>query len=120
MMILLQDGETLRIRGEFMLSVSRPAVGGSTWEIVVKRRGYLARARRAVLAWWLRMHRLGAAAGRRLARASLERAQARALSELDPRTLKDIGLEPYLAERVEAFQRQEHMRVFTARLASLV
>src|SRR5688572_29501318 len=75
MMIVLQDGETLRIRGEFVLSVSRTAGGGSTWEIVEKPRGYLARAGRAVLAWWLRMHRLVAAAGRRLARANFEHAQ---------------------------------------------
>jgi hypothetical protein len=67
-----------------------------------------------VLAWWLRMHRLSAAAGRRLARANFEHAQARALAELDPRTLKGIGL----SERVEALQRRERMRA--ARLGSLL
>jgi uncharacterized protein YjiS (DUF1127 family) len=121
MMILLQDGEALRIRGEFVLSVSRAAGGAPTWEIVMRRRrGFLARARRAVIASWLRLHRLGAAAGRRFAQATLEHAQACALADLDARTLKDIGLEPYLAERVEALQRWERMRALTARLGSLL
>jgi uncharacterized protein YjiS (DUF1127 family) len=67
------------------------------------------RIARLLLAWWLRMHRRGAAMGRRYARARRERAQARMLAQLDARTLKDIGLEPHhvgsLAARIDAHRR---------------
>jgi uncharacterized protein YjiS (DUF1127 family) len=43
---------------------------------------------RSMLAAWLVLHRQGAAIGRR-------RAVAVRLAELDERTLKDIGLEPW-------------------------
>jgi uncharacterized protein YjiS (DUF1127 family) len=43
---------------------------------------------RSILAFWMRLHHRGAALGRR-------RAAAVKLVELDERTLRDIGLEPW-------------------------
>ena len=101
----LQNGEALRIRGSL-------------------RRGYSRSIGRTVLAWGLRLHRMGAAVGRRFVRARLEESQARALAELDARTLRDIGLEPYhgcsLADRIEAHRRKALIRQFSARLGPMM
>jgi hypothetical protein len=64
---------------------------------------------RTLLAAWIRLHRLGAFIGRR-------RAVERHLSELDARTLRDIGLEAWrspLGARVETL-RQERVRWSTS------
>ena len=66
---------------------------------------------RSVLATWLWLHHKGAAIGRRLA------TRAR-LSELDERTLRDIGLEPWrspLGAEV-AIRRHERRRLHVAHL----
>ena len=49
---------------------------------------------RTLLAIWIRLHRLGAPIGRRLA------ARRPELGHLDARTLRDIGLEPRAAAPV--------------------
>ena len=57
---------------------------------------------RTFLAAWIRLHQLGAAFGR-------GRAVERQLSQLDPHTLKDIGLESWrgpLGARVETLRRE--------------
>ena len=57
---------------------------------------------RKVLAAWIRLHRAGAGIGR-------QRAVERHLSELDARTLKDVGLESWrspLGARVETLRRE--------------
>jgi uncharacterized protein YjiS (DUF1127 family) len=114
----LQPGETLRIRtGRRLLVVMRSE---SSCEIRVVKRGMGVRIARALLASWLRMHRLGAAAVRRALRAWREAAQARLLARLDARTLRDIGMEPHhgnaLAERVDRYRRRELVRTLTGRL----
>ena len=66
---------------------------------------------RSVLATWLRLHHKGAAIGRR-------RAGRTRLAELDERTLKDIGLEPWrspLGAEV-AIRRHERRRFHAAHL----
>lgn len=66
---------------------------------------------RNMLAFWLRRHRKGAAAGRR-------RAVAVKLVDLDARTLRDIGLEPWrnaLGARV-ALRRYEMRRWSASRI----
>ena len=58
---------------------------------------------RKLLAWWIRLHRLGIALGRRRAHlayrafrdARQARADVRALEHLDRRMLKDVGLESW-------------------------
>ena len=66
---------------------------------------------RSVLATWLWLHHKGAAIGRR-------RAARTRLAELDERTLKDIGLEPWrspLGAEV-AIRRHERQRFHAAHL----
>ena len=73
---------------------------------------------RKILALWLRLHRTGAELGRQRAAAFIaayrERRATRELVQLDERTLRDIGLEPWrspLGARIEQHRRE--MRAFT-------
>jgi hypothetical protein len=81
-------------------------------------RGSIHRLARTALAVWLRMHRAGATIGRRLAQARCEEAGVRLLSQLDARTLRDIGLDAAsghpLAARVDAHREQQRRRAFAA------
>jgi hypothetical protein len=116
--LTLQAGETLRIRtGRRLFLVVR---SGSSFEVRIVRRTFGARIMRTLYAGWLRMHRRGASIARRFAQARREEAQARMLAQLDPRILKDIGMEPHhgsaLAERVHAHRRREILRILAGRL----
>jgi uncharacterized protein YjiS (DUF1127 family) len=82
---------------------------------------------RKMLAWWIRLHRRGAAIGLERARQvyeAIKRAhQARAdreiLARLDSRTLRDIGLDSWnarLAERVEVQRQHRLLRLAAARI----
>ena len=82
---------------------------------------------RRLLAWWIRLHRKGAAIGLQRARQvyeAIQRAQqARAdreiLARLDSRTLRDIGLDSWnahLAERVEVQRQVRLLRLAAARI----
>ena len=84
---------------------------------------------RKVLAWWLRLHRQGAAFGLRRARGiyeAIERSrQARIdrdiLARLDARTLRDIGLQSWNAEvgqRLEAERQRRLLRLAAARIGA--
>ena len=82
---------------------------------------------RKMLAWWIRLHRKGAAIGLQRARQvyeAIQRAQrARAdreiLARLDSRTLRDIGLDSWnvhLAERVEVQRQRQLLRLAATRV----
>jgi len=82
---------------------------------------------RKMLAWWIRLHRRGAAIAlpraRQLYQAFQRAQQARAdreiLARLDSRTLRDIGLDSWnarLAERVEVQRQQRLLRLAAARI----
>jgi uncharacterized protein YjiS (DUF1127 family) len=82
---------------------------------------------RKMLAWWMRLHRKGAAIGLQRARQvyeAIQRAhQARAdrefLARLDSRTLRDIGLDSWnahLAERVEVQRERQLLRLAATRV----
>ena len=84
---------------------------------------------RKLLAWWIRLHRKGAAAGLQQARqvyAAMKRAQqARAdreiLARLDARSLRDIGLDSWnaqLSERVELRRQRDLLRVAASRIGA--
>jgi Domain of unknown function (DUF1127) len=116
--ISLQAGERLRIRtGRRLFLVMRTE---SSFEVRILRRGMGVRLMRSVYARWLRLHRSGARVARRFMQARREDAQARLLAQLDSRTLKDIGMEPYhgssLAERVHVHRRRELLRTLAGRL----
>jgi hypothetical protein len=116
--LTLQAGETLRIKtGRRLLLVMR---SGSSFEVRIVRRGIGVRFARAVYAWWLRMHRRGGYIARRFLQARREATAARMLAQLDPRILKDIGMEPHhgsaLAERVHEHRRREVLRTLAGRL----
>lgn len=74
---------------------------------------------RKLLAWWIRLHRMGAAIGLQRARQvyeALQRAnQARAdreiLARLDSRTLRDIGLQSWNAELADRFEMERQRRL---------
>jgi uncharacterized protein YjiS (DUF1127 family) len=79
---------------------------------------------RKMLAWWIWLHRKGAAIAaprarqfyEAIKRAQQARADREILARLDSRTLRDIGLDSWnahLAERVEV-QRQRQLRRLTA------
>jgi hypothetical protein len=85
---------------------------GAVFRLQRARRSLARRIARGVLAWWITLHRYGAAAGRRFVQARRERAQAEMLASLDARTLKDIGLESYIDEQ----RRRERVRLVTARI----
>ena len=69
---------------------------------------------RGLLAAWIRLHRIGAEIGRRRA----ERRAEVYLTELDARTIKDIGLEPWRSplgaevERRRQITRRWHARAY--------
>ena len=69
----LRAGETLRIRSGGKLLVLR---AGAAWEVRIVKRNLAIRIKRSLLAWWLRMHRYGAAARLRFACAQRERPRA--------------------------------------------
>src|SRR5262245_37292107 len=83
-------------------------------------RGSIHRFARTALAAWLRMHRVGAAIGRRFAQAQRDEAKARSLAQLDARTLRDIGLgadsgHP-LAVQIDVQREQHRLRAYAAQL----
>lgn len=84
----------------------------------VRQRGSVHRLARIALAAWLRMRRVGVAIGGRFVQRQLEEAQARMLSRVDPRTLRDIGVSSDsghpLAARVDALRRWERLQVLAA------
>ena len=74
---------------------------------------------RKLLAWWIRLHRKGAAIGLQRARqvyeafrrANQARVDREVLARLDARTLRDIGLQSWnaeLAQRMDS-QKQRHL-----------
>ena len=82
---------------------------------------------RQMLAWWIRLHRKGAAIAVPRAREVFEairriqqaRADREILARLDSRTLRDIGLDSwnaYLAERVEVQRQRQLLRLAAARI----
>jgi len=81
---------------------------------------------RKLVAWWIRMHRLGASSGLRRAYEAFQRVQqARAdreiLARLDARSLRDIGLETSdsdLAQRVQAQRHAVRVRLAAARIGA--
>lgn len=81
---------------------------------------------RRLAAWWIRMHRSGAASGLRRGYEALQRVQqARAdrevLARLDLRTLKDIGIEAAdseLAAQVHALRHEVRVRLVAARIGA--
>jgi len=80
---------------------------------------------RKLLAWWIRLHRIGAAIGLQRARQvyeAIQRAnQARAdqeiLARLDAHTLRDLGIESWNAQLVERLEVERQRRL--SRLAAL-
>jgi uncharacterized protein YjiS (DUF1127 family) len=84
---------------------------------------------RKMLAWWIRLHRRGAAMGLQRARqvyeairrAQQERADREILSRLDSRTLRDIGIDSWnahLAERVEVQRQRRLLRLAASRIGA--
>ncbi|HXU42988.1 MAG TPA: DUF1127 domain-containing protein [Burkholderiales bacterium] len=82
---------------------------------------------RNMLAWWIRLHRRGAAMALPRARQVYEavkrahqaRADREILARLDSRTLRDIGIDSWnthLAERVELQRQQRLLRLAAARI----
>lgn len=69
----LRAGETLRIRSGGKLLVLR---AGTAWEVRIVKRNLGIRIKRSLLAWWLRMHRYGAAPARRFVRVQRDRPRA--------------------------------------------
>ena len=82
---------------------------------------------RNMLAWWIRLHRRGAAIAlpharqvyEAIRRAQQARADREILARLDSRTLRDIGLDSWnahLAERVEVQRQHRLLRLAAARI----
>lgn len=82
---------------------------------------------RKMLAWWIHLHRRGAAIGLERARQVYEairhaqqaRADREILARLDSRTLRDIGIDSWnvhLAERVEVHRQHRLRRLAAARI----
>jgi len=80
-----------------------------------------------LLAWWLRLHRRGAAIGMQRARQIYEairraqqaRADLETLARLDARALRDIGFDSWnahLVERVELQRQHRLLRLAAARI----
>lgn len=67
----LRAGETLRIRSGGKLLVLRAGT-----EVRIVKRDLGIRIKRSLLAWWLRMHRYGAAPARRFVRVQRDRPRA--------------------------------------------
>jgi len=76
---------------------------------------------RKMLAWWIRLHRKGAAIYEAIQHAQRAHADREVLARLDSRTLRDIGLDSWnvhLAERVEAQRQRQLRRLAAARIGT--
>jgi hypothetical protein len=84
---------------------------------------------RKMLAWWISLHRKGAAFGAHCAReiyqaiqrAQQARAEREILARLDSRTLRDIGLDSWntqLSERVDLRRQRDLLRLAASRIGA--